>query len=168
VQQDCQLSCHGRVGLQTENDLLYSGKLHAARSWAWKQAFSRPAQRIPAIQKESVDSTLLKRGHEVILTETLQTVIDDVSKFDSLLPRIMTGLEQSVRTFKAGNLSSSLNKWKSITSDKEIIDMETGTTIDFAHIPVQSRPPAIQTFSDSEVQIMETEPSKLLNSKGVI
>jgi hypothetical protein len=33
-------------------------------------------------------------GHEVILTETLQTVNDDVSKFDNLLPRIMTGLGQ--------------------------------------------------------------------------
>ena len=41
--------------------------------------------------------------------------------------------------------------------------MVTGTTIDFEHIPVQSRPLAIQTFSDSEVQIIETEISKLLS-----
>ena len=101
------------------------------------------------------------------LITTLQTIIDDVSKFEMLLPNIITGLEHSVKNFKAGNLARFLNKWKTISSDREIIDMITGTTIEFEHIPVQTRPPAIQQFSDTEVQIIETEISKLL-SKGVI
>ena len=101
------------------------------------------------------------------LTTTLQTVIHDVSKFETLLPAIITGLEQSVKCFKAGNLTSFLPKWKSITSDREILDMITGTTIDFRYLPVQHRPPAIRKFSDTESQIIETEIKKLLN-KGVI
>ena len=106
-------------------------------------------------------------GHQVSLTTTLQTVIHDVSKFETLLPAIITGLEQSVKCFKAGNLTSFLPKWKSITSEREILDMITGTTIDFRYLPVQHRPPAIRKFSDTESQIIETEIKKLLN-KGVI
>ena len=40
------------------------------------------------------------------LTTTLQTVIHDVSKFETLLPVIITGVEQNVKCFKAGNLTS--------------------------------------------------------------
>ena len=57
------------------------------------------------------------------LPSTLQTVIHDVSKFETLLPVIVTGLEQSVKCFKAGNLTSFLSNWRTITSDSEILDM---------------------------------------------
>ena len=101
------------------------------------------------------------------LSATLQTVIDDVSKFETFLPILITGLEQSVKAFKASNISSFLNKWKSITNDKEIINMVTGTNIEFNYVPVQSRPLAIHKFSDTEKKIIEAEINKLLN-KGVI
>ena len=127
----------------------------------------RPTQGLPAIQKEVVDPTAQTRGDQVSLITTLQTVIDDVSKFKILLPSIITGLEQSVKTFKAGNLARFLNKWKSISADKEFIDMITCTTIEFEYIPVQTRPPVLQQFSDTEIQITESEITKLLN-KGVI
>lgn len=87
-----------------------------------------------------------ERGHQVSLTTTLQTVIDDVSKFETLLPVIITGLEQNVKCFKAGNLTSFLSEWRTITSDREILDMITGTTIDFRYLPVQHGPPAIREF----------------------
>ena len=74
------------------------------------------------------------------LTTTLQTVIHDVSKFETLLPVIITGLEQNVQCFKAGNLTSFLSKWRTLTSDREILDMITGTTIDFTYLPVRHGP----------------------------
>ena len=101
------------------------------------------------------------------LTTTLPTVIQDVSKFETLLPVIITGLEQNVKCFKAGNLTSFLSKWKTITSDREILDMITGTTIDFTYLPVQDRPPPIQEFLDTESGIIDSEIEKLIN-KGVI
>ena len=101
------------------------------------------------------------------LITTLQTVIHDVSKFETLLPVIIAGLEQNVKCLKAGNLTSFLSEWRSITSDREILDMITGTTIDFSYLPVQHGPPAIREFSDTEFKIIETEIEKLLN-KGVI
>ena len=55
-----------------------------------------------------------ERGHQVSLTTTLQTVIHAVSKFETLLPVIFTGLEQNVKCFKAGNLTSFLSEWRSI------------------------------------------------------
>ena len=108
-----------------------------------------------------------ERGLQVSLPSTLQTVIHDVSKFETLLPVIVTCLEQSVKCFKAGNLTSFLSNWRTITSDSEILDMITGTTIDFKYLSVQHGPPAIREFSDPESQIIETEIEKLLN-KGVI
>ena len=106
-------------------------------------------------------------GHQVSLTATLQTVIDDVSKFESLLPNIITSLQQRVKTFNAGNLTNFLSKWKSITTDTEIIDVVTGTTIEFESIPVQRRQPATKNFSDTEVLVIENEITTLLE-KGVI
>ena len=101
------------------------------------------------------------------LTTTLQTVIDDVSRFETLLPNIITSLQHKVQTFSAGNLANFLSKWKSITTDTEIIDMVTGTTIEFESTPVQSRPSAPKNFSDTEVLVIENEITKLLG-KGVI
>ena len=122
-------------------------------------------QELPAIPKEIVDSPPQTRRDQVNLT--LQEVVDDVSKFEGLLPTIIAGLEQSVKTFKTGNLANFLSKWKSITTDKEIFDMITGTTIEFDYLPVQSMPQAIPDFTDREEQIIETEINKLLN-KGVL
>ena len=45
--------------------------------------------------------------------------------------------------------------------------MITGTTIEFECIPVQSRPPAMTNFSDTEAHLIENEINTLL-SKGVI
>ena len=98
-----------------------------------------------------------ERGLQVSLTSTLITVIHDESKFETLLPVVITGLEQSVKCFKAGNLTSFLSSWRTITSDSEILDMITGTTIDFKYLPVQHGPPAIRAFSDTESQIIETD-----------
>ena len=80
------------------------------------------------------------------LTTTLQTVIHDVSRFETLLPVIVASLEQNVKCFKAGNLTSFLSEWRNITSDREILDMITGTTIDFSYLPVQHGPPAILRY----------------------
>ena len=85
-----------------------------------------------------------ERGLQVSLTSTLQTVIHDVSRFETLLPVIVTGLEQSVKCFKADNLTSFLSNWSTITSDRKILDMITGTSIDLKYLPVQHRPPAIR------------------------
>ena len=86
---------------------------------------------------------------------TTTTVIHNASKFETLLPVITTGLEQNVKCFKA------------ITSDREILDMRTGTTIGFRYLPVQHGPPAIRQFADTESEIIYFEIEKLLN-KGVI
>ena len=45
-------------------------------------------------------------------------------------------------------------------SDREILDMITGTTIDFGYLQVQHGPPAIREFSDTESKIIETEIEK--------
>ena len=76
-------------------------------------------------------------------------------------------MKQNVKTFKAGNLANFLSKWKSLTTDTKIIDMITGITIEFERIPVQSRPPAMTNFLDTEAHLIENEINTLL-SKGLL
>lgn len=49
-----------------------------------------------------------------------------------------------LNALKVGNLTSFLSEWRTITSDSEILDTITGTTIDFRYLPVQHGPPAIR------------------------
>ena len=102
----------------------------------------------------------------LINISTLQTVIHDVSKFETLLTSYRYRFRAIVKCFKAGNLTSFLSNWRAITSDSESLDMITGTTTDLKYLPVQHGPLAIRAFSDTDSQI-ETEIAKLLN-KGVI
>ena len=60
----------------------------------------RASQELQLVQKETLGLKPEERGHQVSLTTTLQTVIDDVSKFETLLPVIITGLEQNVKCLK--------------------------------------------------------------------
>ena len=57
-----------------------------------------------------------------------------------------------VDVLKQVTFNSCLSKWRTITSDREILDMITSTTNDFKYLPVQHRPPAIRELSDTEVQ----------------
>lgn len=99
--------------------------------------------------------------------EAITSAKTDVSKFVMFLPIITKTLEQRLKTYQAGKLTEYLDAWKLITSDIEILDMITGTTIDFHSHPVQHTVPSQKNLTSLEGEIIDSEIAKLL-SKGVI
>ena len=75
-------------------------------------------------------------------------------------------LQCSCGTFQAGNISHSINVWKQLTSDDDILSTVMGMSIDFCDEPVQHYLPK-SVRSKSEVCIITGEINKLL-LKGVL
>lgn len=75
-------------------------------------------------------------------------------------------LQSRCDTFQAGNISHSLDAWKGITSDKDILCTVMGMPVEFCDKPVQHYlPKSMRTERD--IQIISGEINKLL-SKGVL
>ena len=68
--------------------------------------------------------------------------------------------------FQAGNISHSLDAWKEMTSDKDILSTVMGMSIEFCDKPIQHYLPK-SARSEREIQIISGEINKLL-SKGVL
>ena len=69
-------------------------------------------------------------------------------------------------TFQAGNISHSLDAWKEMTSDKDILSTVMGMSIQFCDKPIQHYP-LKSVRSERETQIISAEINKLL-SKGAL
>ena len=91
----------------------------------------------------------------------------NVSTNHSELLEFISNLEIKCLSFKAGRVCDFLSKWQSLTSDCEILDMITGTTIEFTKVPVQFSIPPQTWFPLSEAKIIDSEIASLL-LKGVI
>ena len=68
--------------------------------------------------------------------------------------------------FQAGNISHSLDAWKGITSEKDILRTVMGTSIEFCDKPTQQYLPK-SVRSERKIQIISGEINKRL-SKGVL
>ena len=72
----------------------------------------------------------------------------------------------NVTKFVAGNLATHMQSWKSTTSDRSILDMVAGYSLEFDDMPFQTAVPH-SSFSKDEELIIAAEIKKLLE-KGVI
>ena len=90
----------------------------------------------------------------------------NVRNFHSLLPELLEFIKSKQDTFKAGNIYKCLDEWEKLTHDQEILEMVSGTIIEFDKIPTQTvitqsnMAPEKKIFVDKEI-------SSLLK-KGVI
>ena len=83
-----------------------------------------------------------------------------MSKFPSHLTEIKALLTEQCNTFQAGRVAKSLEKWKSVTSDKDILTTVLGTKIEFSEFPEQNALP--QTiFNKGEKSNIKEEIQKL-------
>ena len=73
-------------------------------------------------------------------------------------------LQSRYDTFQTGNISHSLDAWKEMTSDKDILSTVMGMSIEFCGKPIQHYLPK-SARSERETQIISAEVNKLL-SKG--
>ena len=80
------------------------------------------------------------------------------------MPKLKTYLRNKIKAFKGGCISSKIQEWESITSDKEILKTVEGLTLD-----LEQEPPSQKTkvMSGQASQKVMTEINKLIG-KGVI
>ena len=90
-----------------------------------------------------------------------------VSDFTSFIPKLTDYFINQVDCFKAGRLSEFINIWKGLTSDKEVLNIVMGHSIEFTTQPIQRFALKEKIFSYEDSVIIESELARLLK-KGVI
>ena len=98
------------------------------------------------------------------IQEILTACTENVSRFDYFLPKLKTYLRKKIKAFKGGCISSKIQEWENITSDKEILKTVEGLTLDSVHeLPSQNS----KVMSGQASQNVMVEINKLVG-KGVI
>ena len=100
------------------------------------------------------------------MSSCMQTVTNNVSLFKNFLPELQRYLKAQVDNFQAGRLSNYLDRWQTITTDKEILQTVEGMTIDFIDFPTHAYNATVG-YSLSELDTLQTEVAKLIK-KGVV
>ena len=89
----------------------------------------------------------------------LKTQAETPARCDTQVRKIEESIKISNKKFKAGNIASSLGKWKQITSDKWVLSTISGANIEFediTQIPLPQRKP--QKYErDSDIFRQEIE-----------
>ena len=80
------------------------------------------------------------------------------------MPKLKTYLRNKIKAFKGGCISSKIQEWGNITSDKEILKTVIGLTLDFEQEPQVQK---IKMMSGQASQKMMVEINKFVG-KGVI
>ena len=83
-----------------------------------------------------------------------------VSNFPSHVTEIKALFTEQCNTFQAGRVAKSLDNWKSVTSDKDILTTVLGTKIEFSEFPEQNALPQTK-FNKGEKSIVKEEIRKL-------
>ena len=84
------------------------------------------------------------------------------SSFESFVTDIITESNVDIHRFKAGNTGKYHQRWASLTSDHEILNIVRGKSLEFSDIPRQLRLPRVLPFRDKEAQVIDGEIEKLL------
>ena len=80
------------------------------------------------------------------------------------MPKLKTNLRSKVKAFKGGCISSKIQEWESITSDKKILKPVEVLALDFEQEPPSQK---AKVMSGQASQKVMTEINKLIG-KGVI
>ena len=70
--------------------------------------------------------------------------------------------------FRAGNIKNFLSAWRELTSDKHILSIVQGCTLEFEQFPCQNKPHKPCHFSESEILVLNTEIQKLLDKAVIV
>ena len=80
----------------------------------------------------------------------------------AFLPSLEEHFLQQIASFEGGRIRKYFSHWQEITTDSEILDMVSGTHIEFQSIPAQTRPKISCKFSPQECTTIQTEKSVIL------
>ena len=80
------------------------------------------------------------------------------------MPKLKTYLRNKIKAFKGGCISSKIQEWKNIISDKEILQTVEGLTLDFEQEPLSQKTKVMSGQASQKVMV---EINKLVG-KGAI
>ena len=109
-----------------------------------------------------IENTTVSEEHQI--QETLRACTKNVSRFDYFLPNLKKYLGNKINVFKCGCISSKIEEWESIRSDKEILKTVKGLASDFEP---ESPSQKTKVMSGQASQNGNVEINKLVG-KGVI
>ena len=86
----------------------------------------------------------------------------------AFLPSLKEHFLQQIASFEGDRIRKYFSHWQEITTDSEILDMVSGTHIEFQSIPAQTRPKISCKFSAQECTAIQTEVSNLLKKSVIV
>ena len=92
----------------------------------------------------------------------------EVSEYMAFLPSLKEHFTQQIASFEGGRIKRFFSHWQEITNDPEILDMVSGTHIEFQSIPAQTRPKTSSNFSPQECATIQAEISNLLRKSVIV
>ena len=92
----------------------------------------------------------------------------EVSEYMAFLPSLKEHFIQQIASFEGGGIKWFFSHWQEITNDPEILDMVSGTHIEFQSIPTQTRPKTSSKFSPQECATIQAEISNLLRKSFIV
>ena len=120
-------------------------------------------------QEQRQPTQTTERGEQEVTHSQIVNTLNglEVSEFMAFLPSLKQHFIQQIASFEGGRIRKFSSHWQKITNDPEVLDMVSGTHIDFQSIPVQTRTKISSKFFPQECTTIQNEISNLL-SKSVI
>ena len=98
---------------------------------------------------------------------SLQDIKQKVSNFDSYVElKLIPYLQEEVVNFTAGYIKQNIERWKDLTSDREVLSTVMGLKIEFKSVPIQNQLHTTR-LAANEMSIIDLEIQNLI-SKNVI
>ena len=84
------------------------------------------------------------------------------------MPPLIEYFEIQVKNFEAGQISKHFSDWENLTSNKEILSIVAGLTIEFNSDKPLQISSIYHPLSKSESEIVQVEINKLLEKRGLV
>ena len=115
-------------------------------------------------QKQRQPTQTTESGEQEVTNFQLVNTLNglEVSEFMAFLPSLKQHFIQQIASFEGGRIRKFSSHWQKITNDPQVLDMVSGTHIDFQSIPIQTRPKVSSKFSPQQYTTIQNEISNLL------
>ena len=124
--------------------------------WLLQQVKKLPSERV--LRQKQKTSQLPELNHAPVSDQvrTIQLSVDTNCHFPA-----SRQLAAQINKFTAGQISTHIDVWRQITSDKAILDIVRGCQIEFVTQPIQYRVPNEPTFSQTELKFIYDDIARL-------
>ena len=99
------------------------------------------------------------------VSESISNFQSTVSPLYAFVDKIKPVLESQVKNFKAGRLALFHDYWKTLTSDRSILDTVKGLSLELNKYPYQSFVPSEYKFTEQEMNALDSEIEKMLGKQ---